>query len=64
MPTDNILVNSSQLGSSVEILGNRIHFVQHEGRDTVILLHGVGFNIYHNRNIYNKLVEKHRCHRY
>lgn len=58
MPTDNILVNSAALGSSVEIIGNRIHFVENPGKDTVILLPGVGFNIYHNRHIYNKLAEQ------
>ena len=51
-------VNSPKVGNNIQILQNRIHYVEHEGQDCVILLHGLGFSMFSMRNIYEELAQK------
>ncbi len=51
-------VNSSKIGSNIQILNNKIHYIRHEGKDCFILLHGLGFSLFSMRNIYEELAKR------
>ena len=51
-------VNSSKIGSNIQILNNKIHYLRHEGKDCFVLLHGLGFSMFSMRNMYEELTSK------
>jgi len=58
MSVTSFWVNSPKVGNSIQILKNKIHFIEHEGTDCFILLHGFGFSMFSMRNIYETLSNK------
>ncbi len=58
MSVKSFWVNSPKVGSNIQILNNKIHFVEHEGAECFILLHGLGFSMFSMRNIYESLALK------
>ncbi|MEX1378192.1 MAG: alpha/beta hydrolase [Eubacteriales bacterium] len=58
MSVKSFWVNSPKIGKNVKILDNKIHYIEHEGEEKVILLHGLGFSMFAMRNIYQELTSK------
>ena len=58
MSVKSFWVNSPKVGKNIQILDNKIHYIEHEGNDCVILLHGLGFSMFSMRNIYEELAKK------
>ncbi len=57
MSIENITVNSTKVGRSVSIQKNIIHYIDHEGDEPIILLHGLGFSLYSMRHLYKHLID-------
>jgi len=55
MSVTSFWVNSPKVGNSIQILKNKIHYIEHEGSDCFILLHGLGFSMFSMRNLYEGL---------
>jgi len=52
-------VNSPKVGYSIQILDNKIHYLEHEAQgECIILLHGLGFSMFSMRNMYEELAKK------
>jgi len=58
MSTKSFWVNSPKLGKNIQIFNNRIHYVESEGEECIMLLHGLGFSLFSMRNIYEELAAK------
>jgi len=50
-------VNSLQVGRTVDIEDNIIHYAESEGQDCILLLHGLGYSMYSVRELYNEFAD-------
>ena len=59
MSVKSFWVNSPKVGYSIQILDNKIHYIEHEANgECIILLHGLGFSMFSMRNMYEELAKK------